>query len=129
MSIKTVFAVCLSLLCFSVSTSFAANAPLDGKTFAGEIKEGDSKPDPDTFEFKNGTFHSTACDEYGYKVGEYNASENNGKISFNAHTKNDKGATIAWNGTVHGTAISGTAVMTDTTGEKTTMAFNGTLKK
>lgn len=126
---KINLSICLSfvasLLVF-VSVSQAAPT-LDGKTFSGEVKATtDKKGDPDTFIFKNGTFRSTACDEYGYTEAPYEASTKGDVTTFTSKTKNKNGATMSWSGKVEKEKISGTAVMTTASGEKTEMEFSGT---
>jgi len=125
--------ITLSFLSATIPLSHALAAPtasLDGQTFIGEIiPKGDSKGDPDNFEFKNGKFHSTSCDEYGYKEGSYHATAGKGVTTFKAETTNDKGAKMAWNGIIKGDKLTGTAVMSPKSGEKTNFTFSGTLQK
>lgn len=114
------------------SLVYAAPTPqkLDGKVFSGEVGEkGDKKGDADNFEFKNGTFRSTACDEFGFTSAPYSLTEKNGKRIFTSTTHNDGGDQITWNGEVKGDAISGTAERKTKSGEKFSMWFNGTLRK
>ncbi len=115
-----------------VSSAFAATSTniLEGKTFKGEVvaAEKGAKPDPDTFIFKDGQFHSTACDQYGYGTAPFTVHEKKGKTVFNTMTKNKNGATIKWHGQVEGDKISGTAVMTTGKGKKTNMTFQAKLE-
>ena len=130
MFIRTVL---LSLGSALVSAAICLAAPrgmLDGKTYAGEIKSQSSeKPDADNFIFNHGTFRSTACDDFGYTAAPYSTGMKGGQTTFHAETRNSRGASIAWNGSISGDEISGTAVMTDSEGEKTNMTFKGTLQK
>ena len=48
---------------------------LDGRTFEGVVLEcGKTSGDAETITFKNGRFHSSACERYGYGDGPYKAS-------------------------------------------------------
>ena len=124
--------LCIVLAAIFINTSpslAATKGALDGKTFAVELKdEGADKPDPDNLIFKDGTFRSTACDEYGYNAAPYTADQKTTGTNFTAETHNPKGAKIAWNGTVTGNKVEGKAVMTYASGEKSNMTFHGTVK-
>ena len=121
--------VVLLLLGFATE-SFAAKSVLDGKTYVGTVKMGeDAKGDPDNFIFKNGTFRSSACDQYGYTEAPYAIEEKRKSMKFTATTKNKEGAAIKWNGTISGDKVEGTANMTTASGETTPGSFTGALKK
>lgn len=129
---KRIFLLLLCMSFLAGSTVFAeakAATPLDSKTFTGMMGEKtDKKGDPDNFEFKDGMFHSTACDQYGYTAAKYQSTDKSGTTNFTATTKNNSGDTIAWNGTVKGDKIMGTAVR-HSGKEKHEMWFRGELKK
>ena len=98
-------AVCMLL---AQSAQAADSRVLDGKSFAGTVTmQGEAKGDPDTFEFKNGQFHSTACDQYGYGTGAYSTQTKNGVTTFDATTKNDKAAPMRWQASIQGPALTG----------------------
>jgi hypothetical protein len=71
---KRVLTFAAMLLASALLVVWAGVAPLDGKTFQGEIKDkGKAHGDKDTFVFADGRFHSTACDAYGYDAATYTA--------------------------------------------------------
>lgn len=112
-----------------VAAAVWAAAPLDGKSFTGDLVEhGKTKGDPDTFVFKGGTFRSVACDAYGFGDAPYTVSQDHGKTVFTAVTKNTKGDTMSWKGTVDGAMISGTAQMTSGGKPATSFTFKASAK-
>lgn len=132
---KKLLSSLLILCALTLTTTLPAHADkatqvLDGKTFSGFVgEEGDRKGDPDHFEFANGQFHSTACDEYGYTGSHYSASQAKNGVDFESTTKNDSGDTINWKGEIKGDKINGTAVRKTASGKEFKMWFNGELKK
>jgi hypothetical protein len=107
--IRKLFVVLAAVLVAAVAW---AGAPLDGKQFTGDLLEqGKSKGDPDTFVFKDGKFRSVACDAYGFSDAPYTVASEGGKTTFTAVTKNAKGDTMTWKGTVEGEHLAGTADM------------------
>jgi hypothetical protein len=84
------------------------SGPLDGMTFEGQVgMMGDTKGEMDILTFKNGYFHSSACDQYHFGSGPYLAVTSDGTTTFQARTWNLHGATILWNGTVKGKMLEG----------------------
>ena len=111
----------------AASPSYAAGV-LDGKTFSGEMTpKGEKKGDADNFEFKDGSFHSTACDKYGFDTATYSATSSGKATSFEATTHSGD-STITWKGKVKGDHVSGTAVLNEK-GKATDYVFAGDLKK
>ena len=87
---------------------------LDGKEFVGEAGTADKTTgDKETIIFKHGTFHSVACDAYGFSPAPYTATANaDGSIAFTATCTSPKMGTMEWSGTVTGDKLDATA--TDT---------------
>jgi hypothetical protein len=125
--IAAVLWIC-GLLTVAGARPAAAAGDLDGQTYTGMIGESGKAGDPDNFIFTDGTFRSTACDQYGYSEAPYTVTEDDGKTTFSSTTVNKGGATMAWHGTVTGNAIEGTAVMTPKEGEPQTFWFKGDKK-
>jgi hypothetical protein len=127
------------ILLFSVTTQAEnkkANAPeakpLDGKVFTGTMgTKGDKKGDEDNFEFLNGKFHSTACDQYGFTAAPYTAQakKKSGALAFESTTQNKDGDKINWKGHIKDDKIEGTAVRKTASGKKFDMWFEGEVKK
>jgi hypothetical protein len=94
-----------------VQSRLASASPLDGKSFVGETGEkGKTKGDKDTFSFKEGRFHSTACDRYGFGDAPYAVKEDGGKMVVTAETTSKKEGTMTWTLTVDGDALTGVSV-------------------
>ena len=107
----------------------ALASPLEGKTFVGEItKKGDAKPDPDTFSFTGGKFHSTGCDKYGFKPAPYKVTQVGEDWSFTATSSSSKEGLMSWKGTVHGSVVAGQAVWTKTGQAPIEYTFTATAK-
>ncbi len=126
---KKITLIIASVLCLCSLAFAATTSPLEGKTFKGEVQDvGATKPDPDTFIFKDGTFRSTACDQFGFTAAPFTVNEVAGTTSFSAMTKNDKGATIHWSGALMGNKITGTALRTTPDGKSVSMTFHANME-
>ena len=80
------------------------------KTFVGEMGEkGKEKGDKDTYEFKEGRFHSTACDKYGFGAAPYLVQRAGGKLIFTSETTSKKEGTMTWKLTLDGDTLTGVA--------------------
>ena len=102
-----VLAIVLCVGLFSVASNVSAGqGSLDGKTFVVETGEkGKSVGDKDTLIFKDGNFHSTGCDQYGFGDGAYTSTVNGDVIRFEAVTTSPTKGKMTWNGTVSGDKI------------------------
>jgi len=102
-----VLAIVLCIGLFSIPRDVVAGqGPLDGKTFVVETGEkGKSGGDKDTLTFKDGNFHSTACDQYGFGDGAYTSTVNGDSIQFEAVTTSPTKGKMTWKGTVIGDKI------------------------
>ena len=102
-----VLAIVLCIGLFSISRDVVAGqGPLDGKTFVVETGEkGKSGGDKDTLTFKDGNFHSTGCDQYGFGDGAYTSSVKGDSIQFEAVTTSPTKGKMTWKGTVTGDMI------------------------
>jgi len=102
-----VLAILLCIGLFSISRDVVAGqGPLDGKTFVVETGEkGKSGGDKDTLTFKDGNFHSTGCDQYGFGDGAYTSTVNGDAIQFEAVTTSPTKGKMTWKGTVKGDKI------------------------
>jgi hypothetical protein len=107
--------LCVGLFCFSRDVS-AGQGPLDGKTFVVETGEkGKSGGDKDTLFFKDGNFHSTGCDRYGFGDGAYTSTVSGDVITFEAVTTSPTKGKMTWKGTVQGDKIEVRYVWVDAT--------------
>ena len=102
-----VLAIVLCVGLFSISRDVSAGqGPLDGKTFVVETGEkGKSGGDKDTLTFKDGSFRSAGCDQYGFGDGAYTSTGNGDAIQFEAVTTSPTKGKMTWKGTVTGDKI------------------------
>jgi hypothetical protein len=111
--VTTAVVLLLAIGAASKAADTTSSGVLDGMTFVGDLGEkGKTKGDKDTYEFKGGTFHSTACDGYGFKAAAYTATANGEVIKFESTTHSDKEGEMVWKGTVKGGHMEGTIVWT-----------------
>ncbi len=84
---------------------------LDGKVFVGKIgKQGKTKWDRDSFEFRQGTFHSTSCDPYGFQAASYETAVGTEEVRFTSETHSPNEGRMVWKGSVRGPSFEGTAL-------------------
>jgi hypothetical protein len=125
---KLVSAAVLAFALALPASAFAKGA-LDGKTFSASTGEkGKTKAEPDTLTFKDGKFHSSGCDPYGFGDGAYTTKTEGGVTTFESDTVSAKEGKDHWKGTVKGNAIEGTMVWTKTGQAPIEYWFRGTLK-
>jgi hypothetical protein len=109
-----------------------AKISLEGKTFAAETGEkGKSAgPEKETISFKNGRFHSAACDQYGFGDAPYTAmGAADGSVAWTAETTSAKEGKIQWKGTVKGDQLESTYVWTKAGQDPIEYWLKGTAKK
>lgn len=111
---KIVMLASCTALFFLPATQVAAQAipsvsTLDGKAFVAEAGEKGKAADEkgDIITFKDGKFHSSSCDQYGYGKGDYKATAQGDAIAFEVETKSEKDGRLVWKGSVRGDAIEG----------------------
>jgi hypothetical protein len=94
---------------FFALPAWAQSAGLDGKVFVADAGEKGKEADErgDLITFASGTFHSSACDKYGFQKAAYRSAD--GK-TFDAETLSEKDGRIVWTGRVQGDTIEGTFV-------------------
>ena len=101
-----VLAVCLLVIYAEADTAYADNS-LDGKTFLVKLsyKDKDGEPTDDELIFKDGTFFSTDCEQYGFSPAAYE-SETRGDITmFGSLLKSEKEGEAYWEGKIEGDSI------------------------
>ena len=85
---------------------------LDGRSFEGVfIQRGKTSGDADTLVFKDGRFHSSACDRYGYSDAVYKIGASGDATRFDAETESPKYGRLVWSGVIRGGKLDATAVM------------------
>ena len=98
-----------ALFMLSAAPVAAQTTPLDGKTFIAEAGEKGKAADEknDVITFKDGKFHSSSCDQYGYGKGDYKSSLQGDAVTFEAETKSEKDGRLVWKGSIRGDLIEG----------------------
>lgn len=124
-----IFSVCASLISSNLNAA-SAGETLDGKSFSVELTESNkSEATQDELIFKDGTFFSTGCDQYGFTPAKYEARSKGGVIMFKSTLASDKEGKSEWEGAVTGDEISGTMFWTKEGQEPVIYSYKGTLKK
>ncbi|HVY54465.1 MAG TPA: hypothetical protein VHC46_01785 [Thermodesulfobacteriota bacterium] len=101
----------LSALSISMLAAAGQDA-LDGKTFSGEMGETGKKGDKEELVFEDGKFTSVACEQYGFGDAPYTTSVKGDTTTFEADTMSAKAGKMHWSGTINGSELTGTAVLT-----------------
>ena len=98
-----------ALFIFPVTHVGAQTPSLDGKVFVADAGEKGKPADEkaDVITFKDGKFHSSSCDQYGYNKGNYKTSADGDAIVFEVETQSDKDGRLVWKGRVRGDQIEG----------------------
>ena len=90
----------------------AQSTVLDGRRFEGVfLQRGKTSGDADTLSFKDGQFHSRACDRYGYSKANYRTSAAGDAITFEVETVSAKYGRLQWKGVVRSDKLDATATM------------------
>jgi hypothetical protein len=101
-----------ALLAVSVFPAFAETNALDGRRFEGVfIQRGKTSGDADTIVFRDGRFHSLACDRYGYSDAVYRTASVGDATRFEAQTESPKYGRLVWSGVVRAGKLDATATM------------------
>jgi hypothetical protein len=108
----------------------AEKGALDGKNYVGESGEvGKTTGDKDELVFADGTFRSTACDQYGFKAVPYTTTQEGDSINFVAHATSEKVVEIHWTGKVTGENCEAKLVWSKAGQKDIEYWFKGTLKR
>ncbi len=103
----------LSALMVAAGPALAQSSPIDGKAYEGVfLARGKVSGDADTVSFRNGRFHSSACDRYGYSDAPYRVVSTEGGITrFEATTESPRYGKLEWSGVIRGDKLDATAMM------------------
>lgn len=129
----------LIILGFGVSLSITTDRPgsalaedsLDGKMFEVKVSEQSkgAEPTADELIFKDGTFFSTDCEQYGFSAAPYKATIEGDNTTFESTLVSEKEGKADWTGTIDGNSISGTFVWSKEGQASIDYEFQGSLKK
>ena len=105
-------AVVAGLFVTASTPSRSERGVLDGQRFEGVfIERGKTRGDADVLTFKDGRFHSSACDRFGYADAPYKCVANGDTITFEAETESAKYGRLSWAGAVRKGKLDATALM------------------
>ena len=109
--IFTIASLITLITCFALPATpvLAQAAPLDGRVFVADAGEKGKAADEkgDIITFKDGKFHSSFCDQYGYGKGDYKATAQGESMAFEVETVSEKDGRLVWKGAVRGDQIEG----------------------
>jgi hypothetical protein len=124
-----VLALSISIIGARVDTAVADDS-LDGKSFSVELTDtGTKEATEDELVFKDGTFMSTECEQYGFTPGEYESKSKGGAVLFESTLMSDKEGKAEWEGSVQGGNITGTMIWTKAGQDPIIYTYEGTLKE
>lgn len=125
-----VFTVGLSVIGFNQNNA-AADDSLDGKSFMVKISEHgkDSEPTDDELIFKDGTFFSTDCEQYGFGKTPYESMSKGDSTLFKAVATSKKEGKAEWEGKVTGDNIAGTFIWSKEGQDPIIYTYEGSLKQ
>ena len=108
-SISIVFIMVITLTLSLVGTRAFADFELDGKVFEVILfEEGKDSQTKDDLIFKDGTFFSVDCEQYGFGLSPYVSSLRGDTILFKSTAISDKEGKTEWIGGIKGDEITGT---------------------
>ena len=126
------FVLGLSLSVIGAGTNEAsADDSLDGKSFSVKISEHnkDGEPTDDELVFKDGTFMSSDCEQYGFKPAPYESMSKDGATKFKSTLMSDKEGKAEWEGAVKGEEISGTFIWSKEGQDPIIYTYEGSIKQ
>jgi high-affinity K+ transport system ATPase subunit B len=125
-----VLAVCLSIISASQNVAFADDS-LDGKSFLVKLSEHGKKDEAtnDELIFKDGTFFSADCEQYGFSPASYKTMSKGDTTLFESTLMSDKEGKAEWEGAVKGDEISGTFIWSKEGQEPIIYSYKGSIKK
>ncbi|TDI91448.1 MAG: hypothetical protein E2O72_02000 [Candidatus Dadabacteria bacterium] len=125
-----VLAVCLSTISAKLNFAFADDS-LDGKSFLVKLSEQgkDDEATNDELIFKDGTFFSVDCEQYGFGSASYKTMSKGDTTLFESTLVSDKEGKAEWEGAVKGDTITGTFIWSKEGQEPNIYSYEGSIKK
>lgn len=129
-SISIVFVIVIALTLSLVSTRVFAEYDLDGKVFEVILfEEGKDNRTKDDLIFKDGTFFSVDCEQYGFDLAPYISNLRGDTILFKSTATSNKEGKTEWVGGVIGDEITGTMKWSKQGQEPIKFSFTGKIKE
>lgn len=122
----------LSISIMSANPNYAlAGGSLDGKTFSVKLHEDgkDGEATDDELIFKDGTFFSTDCEQYGFGAAPYEARSKGDTVLFKSTLTSEKEGKAEWEGKVTGDKIKGSFIWSKEGQDSITYGYEGSLKQ
>jgi len=124
-----IFSVCALLIGANFNAALADDS-LDGRSFSVELSEANkNEASQDELIFKDGTFFSAGCEQYGFTPAKYEAKSKGGAIMFKSTLMSGKEGKAEWEGAVKGDEISGTMFWSKEGQDPIIYTYKGTIKK
>ncbi len=124
-----IFSVCALLIGANLYDALADDS-LDGRSFSVELTEANkNEPTKDELIFKDGTFFSTECEQYGFTPAPYESKSKAGAVLFKSALTSGKEGKTEWEGSVNGDEISGTMFWSKEGQDPIIYTYKGAIKK
>ncbi|MCI0480328.1 MAG: hypothetical protein L0213_01925 [Candidatus Dadabacteria bacterium] len=124
-----IYFVCASLISANLNAALAGET-LDGRSFSVEMTEtSKNEAAKDELIFKDGTFFSTECEQYGFTPAPYESKSKDGAVLFKSTLTSGKEGKTEWEGSVKGDEISGTMFWSKEGQDPIIYSYKGTIKK
>jgi hypothetical protein len=132
-SSSTIFLLVLALFLSIISTNLniaVADDSLDGKSFLVELSETKkNEVTKDELIFKDGTFFSVECEQYGFGPASYESKSKGDAILFESTLVSDTEGKSEWEGSVKGDKITGTSIWSKEGQDPIIYTYEGNMKK
>ncbi len=124
-----IFSVCATVIGTNLNTA-SADETLDGRSFSVELTEASkNEAARDELIFKDGTFFSAECEQYGFTPAPYESKPKDGAVLFKSTLTSSKEGKTEWEGSVMGDEISGTMFWSKEGQDPIIYTYKGTIKK
>ena len=132
-SSSTIYLFALALFLSLIGTNLniaVADDSLDGKSFLVELSETkNNEVTKDELIFKDGTFFSVECEQYGFGPASYESKSEGDAILFESTIVSDKEGKFEWEGSVKGDKITGTSIWSKEGQDPIIYTYKGNMKK
>ncbi len=124
-----IFTVALSITNSGMNYALASDS-LDVKSFSIKINEHgkDSEATDDELIFKDGTFFSSDCEQYGFSPAKYESKSKDDVTMFKSTLTSEKEGKAEWEGKVKGDNIEGTFIWSKEGQDPIVYTYKGSLK-
>jgi hypothetical protein len=132
-SSSTMFILVLALFLSVISSTLnvaVADDSLDGKSFLVELSETKkNEVTKDELIFKDGTFFSVECEQYGFGPASYESKSKGDAILFESTLVSGTEGKAEWEGSVKGDKITGTFIWSKEGQDPIIYTYAGNMKK